>query len=85
MIRALVGGDNDDFKFWRWTVTLPAILLLIWFVFQNLVPSLETIQSDDELSGVNYLAHLAGFLSALTVFLFVRKDVLVRYFQGRAL
>lgn len=84
-VRLLVSGEKDGFKFWRWTVRLPAILLLIWFVFQNLVPSLETIQSDDELSGVNYLAHLAGFLSALTVFFFVRKDVLVRYIQGRAL
>jgi membrane associated rhomboid family serine protease len=59
--------------------------LLIWFVVSNAIPSLETIQSDEEISGVNYLAHLSGILAALTVFLFVRKDLLMRYIHGRAL
>jgi len=76
---------NRQYKFWRWTVSLPAWLLLIWFVVQNALPSLETIQGDQELKGVNYLAHLAGFLAALAVFLFVRKDLLMRYVHGRKL
>jgi membrane associated rhomboid family serine protease len=76
---------NRQYKFWRWTVSLPAWLLLIWFVVQNALPSLETIQGDKELEGVNYLAHLAGLLAALTVFLFVRKDLLMRYVYGRKL
>jgi membrane associated rhomboid family serine protease len=76
---------NKQYKFWRWTVSLPAWMLLVWFVIQNALPSLETIQGHKELQGVNYLAHLAGFLAALTVFLFVRKDLLVRYVHGRTL
>ncbi len=84
-IKSATKAKNEEYKFWRWTVTMPAILLLIWFVFQQLAPSVESIQSDDQLGGVNYLAHLAGFLSALTVFFFVRKDVMVRYLQGRSL
>jgi membrane associated rhomboid family serine protease len=76
---------NKEYKFWRWTVSLPAWLLLVWFVIQNALPSLETIQGHKELQGVNYLAHLAGFLAALSVFLFVRKDLLVRYVHGRTL
>jgi len=76
---------NKQYKFWRWTVSLPAWLLLIWFVVQNALPSLETIQGNKELQGVNYLAHLAGFLAALAIFLFVRKDLLMRYVHGRKL
>jgi membrane associated rhomboid family serine protease len=76
---------NRQYKFWRWTVSLPAWMLLVWFVIQNALPSLETIQGHKELQGVNYLAHLAGFLAALTVFLFVRKDLLMRYVHGRTL
>ncbi len=77
--------SKNDQKIWRWTVTLPAWVLLIFFVIQNAIPSLETIRSDEELSGVNYLAHLSGILAALTIFFFVRKDLLMRYIHGRAL
>ncbi len=77
--------SNKPHKFWRWTVSLPAWLLLVWFVFQNLVPSLKVISSDEQVQGVNTLAHLAGFFGALTVFFFVRKDLLMRYLHGRSL
>ena len=30
-----------------------------------------------------YLAHVTGFLAALVIFLFVRKDLITRYFSGR--
>lgn len=83
VIRLLTG--KKDAKLWRWTVPLPAWLLLIWYVVQSTLPSLETIRSDQEIQGVNHLAHLAGFLAALAVFLFVRKDLLMRYLQGRSL
>jgi membrane associated rhomboid family serine protease len=76
---------DKEQKIWRWTVTLPAWILLVFFVIQNAIPSLETMQSDQELSGVNYLAHLSGILAALTIFFFVRKDLLMRYVHGRAL
>jgi membrane associated rhomboid family serine protease len=35
--------------------------------------------------GVNNLAHLTGFLAALMIIFFVRKDLLTRYFSGRRL
>lgn len=82
-IRKLFAGD--EYKFWRWTVPLPAWLVLIWFVARSFLPSLETIRSDEEIQGINHLAHLAGFLASLTVFFFVRKDLLLRYVHGRSL
>lgn len=82
-IRLMMGAK--DTKFWRWTVPLPAWLLLIWFVVQSLLPSLAIIRNDEEVRGINHLAHLTGFLGALTIFLFVRKDMLLRYLHGRSL
>lgn len=76
---------KEGYRFWRWTVPLPAWLLLIWYVVQSFLPSIETIRSDQEIQGINHLAHLAGFLAAFTVFFFVRKDLLLRYLQGRSL
>lgn len=81
-IRLMVDRES---KFWRWTVSLPAWMLLGWFLLQSVLPSIETIRSDEELVGVNHLAHLTGFFAALTVFLFVRKDLMMRYLQGRTL
>jgi membrane associated rhomboid family serine protease len=83
VIRTLAG--NQEIKIWRWTVTLRAWILLIWFLIQSTLPSLEIIMNQEELVGVNHLAHLAGFLAALTVFFYVRKDLLLRYLSGRAL
>lgn len=76
---------RHDVRLWQWTVSLPAWLLLIYFAVENTVPSLETIINGSDAGGINYLAHLAGFLAALLIFLFVRKDLLVRYFTGRSL
>jgi membrane associated rhomboid family serine protease len=67
---------------WRWTIRLPAWVLLISFLIQNTLPSVITIQTGQG-GGVDTVAHVAGFLSALLVFLFVRKDLLTRYFAGR--
>jgi len=49
------------------------------------LPTFETIETGQLSGGVNYVAHLTGFLSAITIFLFVRKDLFTRYFSGRAL
>jgi membrane associated rhomboid family serine protease len=72
---------------WRWTIRLPAFLLLLFFLGQeslaSLLPFLQPTQED--LSGVAHSAHVAGFLAALVIFLFVRKDLLTRYFSGRRL
>ncbi|NLX11052.1 MAG: rhomboid family intramembrane serine protease [Chloroflexi bacterium] len=82
LFRKLMGQDA---KLWKSTVSLPAWLLLIEFAVENTIPSLETIVQGTDTGGVNYLAHLTGFLAALTIFLFVRKDLLLRYVSGRSL
>ena len=76
---------NKEAKFWRWTVSLPAWTLLILFMISNAIPSLETFQGDSELQRVNFLAHFAGFMSGLLIFLYARKDLVVRYARGRSL
>jgi membrane associated rhomboid family serine protease len=85
VVRSVWSREDEDTKLWRWTVTLPAWLLLIWFLVQNTIPSLETIRQQEDLPGVNTLAHLSGFLGALTIFFFVRKDLLTRYLSGRSI
>ena len=78
----LAGGDVMT---WRWTTDFPAIIILIFYAVQNAIPSFEIIQSGDDFGGVNYLAHLTGFLAAILIFLFVRKDLMMRYVAGRRL
>ena len=81
-----VGQELRRASAWRWTIKVPAWLLLIYFLARDLLPSLETIQNGgQELGGVNNLAHLTGFLAALAIFLFVRKDLAMRYISGRAI
>jgi membrane associated rhomboid family serine protease len=74
-----------DAPIWRWTIKLPAWTLLIFFLVTNTLPSLEVLQRGQDYGGVNTLAHLTGFLAAIVIFLFVRKDLLTRYFAGRSL
>ena len=78
------GGELRTAPVWRWTIRVPAWLLLIYFLLRDLLPSLETIQSGENISGVNDLAHLTGFLAALAIIFFVRKDLAARFFSGRA-
>jgi membrane associated rhomboid family serine protease len=75
---------EKDTPIWRWTVRIPAGLFLIFFIAREFVPSINVIQGTQELVGVNNLAHLAGFLAAIVIFFYVRKDLLTRYFAGRA-
>lgn len=70
---------------WRWTINLPSWFVLIAFLLQETLPSLQTIQQGQDFAGVNNLAHVAGFLAALVIFFYVRKDVMTRYFAGRRL
>lgn len=74
-----------DVPLWRWTIHLPAWLLLVGFALQNAIPSLEIMTRGKDTGGTNHLAHLTGFLAALSIFLFVRKDLLMRYIKGRSL
>lgn len=76
---------HHDVPFWRWTISLPAWLLLVGFAIQNTIPSLEIMMRGEDMGGTNHLAHLTGFLAALAIFLFVRKDLLMRYIEGRSL
>ncbi len=70
---------------WRWTIKLPAFLLLLFFIGQEFISSIFTFLQQQNVGGTNHSAHVAGFLAALLIFLFVRKDLLVRYFSGRRL
>ncbi len=74
-----------DAPMWRWTVRVPAWLLLIYFLIKDLIPSFEVLQAGQDVGGVNNLAHLTGFLAALFIVLFVRKDLAMRFFSGRAI
>ncbi|MBE2269692.1 MAG: rhomboid family intramembrane serine protease [Anaerolinea sp.] len=79
-IAAIRGKD-----LWNWTIPIPAWIILIYFVVDNFLPSLAVMQAETDLQGVNTVAHLAGFLAALLILLFVRKDLLNRYIAGRSL
>lgn len=78
-IRAL-----QDAPVWRWTVRLPAFVLLFFYLIENLIPSLDVMQQGKDIGGVNNLAHLTGFLAAILIIFFARKDLVTRYFSGRA-
>jgi len=67
-----------------WTVAIPSWILLVFFAIDNITASIEVIQGAD-MGGVNTIAHMAGFLAAITIFLYVRKDLLTRYLAGRRL
>jgi membrane associated rhomboid family serine protease len=72
-------------KIWRWTIKLPAWLFLVYFLFRESLPTFEVLQQGKDVGGVNNLAHVTGFLAALVIFLYVRKDLLTRYISGRAI
>lgn len=75
----------QEARLFRSTIRLPAGVLLIYFLIKDLLPSLEVIQQGKDYGGVNNLAHLTGFLAALLIFFFIRKDLLTRYLSGRRL
>lgn len=76
---------KQHFRYDRVNILLPAWVLLIFFLVTNILPSFETVLEGREEGGVNNVAHLTGFLAGLTIFFFVRKDLLMRYLRGRAL
>jgi membrane associated rhomboid family serine protease len=85
LIMKVVGIKSvKDAPIFRRTIKLPAIVLLLLFLGLETVQSLiPFLQEDDVLDGVNHAAHVTGFLAALVIFLFVKKDLLTRYFSGR--
>ncbi len=54
--------------------------LIPWLAIQ-LLPALDILSGFD-VGAVAYFGHLGGFLGALLIFLFLRKDALYRYFTG---
>lgn len=59
-------------------VRLPAVVPLFIFLAQQVYFSYQSVQEDYNY-GVGFLAHLGGFISGLFIFLYLRKDVLYRY------
>lgn len=84
----LFGTDisDDDEPHWKWTISIPAWILLIIYAIDNIIPSFQIIQGlRTDTNGINSVAHMFGFLAAIAIFAFVRKDLLARYLAGRRL
>ncbi len=64
---------------------IPALVYLVWWLAQQVIPTLQIVQGQDPGYTTDFFAHLAGFFAGLLVFLFVRKDLLYRYFAGSKL
>lgn len=79
-IAAIRGHD-----LWHWTIPIPAFVVVGVFVLFNALPSFSVMTGQQTLEGVNTIAHLIGFLACLLIFLFVRKDLLMRFIAGRSL
>jgi membrane associated rhomboid family serine protease len=84
-VRIMIGIAGEKAEKFRWTIQFPAILVVLIYIAFNFLPTFETIETGELVGGVNYVAHMTGFLSAITIFLFVKKDLLTRYFSGRSL
>jgi len=85
-VMKLIGVESvKEAPTWRWTIQLPGFVLLIFFLAQEFIASLFSFLQRQDLGGVNHAAHLTGFLAALVIFLYTRKDLLTRYFSGRRL
>ncbi|RMF81615.1 MAG: rhomboid family intramembrane serine protease [Chloroflexi bacterium] len=85
LFQKAMGSENyADAKLFTRYVQVPAFIVLILFAITNTLPSFDVITQGNDLGGVNTLAHLTGFLAALAVFFFIRKDLLMRYIHGRA-
>ncbi len=66
-------------------IPIPALIYLVWWLAQQVVPTLQIVQGSDPGYTTDFVAHLAGFFGGLLIFLFVRKDLLYRYFSGAKL
>lgn len=77
-------GEPGFGKGFKWTVDVPAWILLVFFAVDNITASFQVL-AGEEMGGVNTIAHMTGFLAAITIFLYVRKDLLTRYISGRRL
>lgn len=78
-------GQKGSGSGWKWTIQLPALLVIGIYIPFTISDTFSAIETGTLPSNVNEVAHLSGFLTAITIFLFVRKDLLVRYLAGRRL
>jgi membrane associated rhomboid family serine protease len=86
LVMKIIGIESvAEARIWRWTIRLPAWILLVYFLVRETLPSLEVLQFGKATGGVSNLAHMTGFLAALVIFLFVRKGIVTRYFSGRSI
>jgi membrane associated rhomboid family serine protease len=68
-----------------WTLSLPSFALILAFLGNDIVDTFRSAQTQRLIGYTNYVAHAGGFLSAVVILLFVRKDLVLRYFIGRRL
>ena len=84
LLMAVRGSAMQGVPVWRWTVRLPAFVLLVFYLVVNALPSFEIIQRGQEAGHVGDRVHPTVVLAALAIFLYVRKDLLIRYVTGRS-
>jgi len=77
--------EEDDYKRFRWTINLPSIIVIGLYAGYNLLDARDILGGEYLSNAGGTLAHVAGFLASILIFLFVRKDLLRRYIQGRNL
>jgi len=78
----IVGGFERSF---RWLISLPSIVVIGLYAGFNLLDAREILSGTYLPNAGGTLAHAAGFLGSIFIFLFVRKDLLRRYIKGRNL
>ncbi len=81
-ITRVFGSDRFTNGFF---ISLPAILVLIAYLGTDLFATVETARTREMVGTTNYIAHAFGFFAAISIFLYVRKDLLARYLAGRRL
>jgi len=84
MFFAYMTGEND-YKRWRWLITLPSILVLGLYIVYNLLEAQSALSGNFVSNAGGKIVHMVGFLGSILIFLFVRKDLLRRYIKGRNL
>lgn len=77
--------EEDNYKKFRWLINLPSIIVIGLYAGFNLLDAREILGGDYLPNAGGTLAHVAGFLASILIFLFVRKDLLRRYIKGRNL
>lgn len=77
--------EEDNYKPFRWLINLPSIIVIGLYAFFNLRDTSQIIGGEYLPNAGGTLAHVAGFLASILIFLFVRKDLLRRYIKGRNL